>query len=82
MTVLAMTSGAAFAEGGHAPQPLQPATVYADTYDWSGAYAGLGLSMHAGDMVFGALAQPLEDVTAATLFAGYALQSGNFVYGA
>lgn len=82
-SAIAMTSGAALAEGGQAPQPLPPVTVAAEPYDWSGLYVGLGYSMNAGDLDFinPTLARPMDDGTGASIFAGYLIQNGNLVYG-
>ena len=74
----ALTSGA-LAEGGQAPRAGGPIVLSATAYDWSGAYAGLGISQHSGDVFNGFVV--LDDVTVGTLFAGYAFQTGNFVYG-
>lgn len=82
-SAIAMTSGAALAEGAQAPQPLPPVTIVADTYDWSGAYVGLGYSSNMGDIDFfnPNVAQALDDGNGASIFAGYMMQSGNLVYG-
>ena len=76
---VAGTSGA-LAEGGQAPLPPTSLLIADTAYDWSGAYAGLGISRHAGAVgPNGFIA--LEDTTAGTAFAGYAFQTGQFVYG-
>jgi outer membrane immunogenic protein len=52
----------------------------AQAQDWSGPYAGLGISRADGDQSTGALSFPLEG-TPISIFGGFNMQSGNFVYG-
>lgn len=82
-SIIAMTSSAAIAEGGQAPQPLPPVAIAAATYDWSGAYVGLGYSMNMADSRFinPTLDRPVDDGSGASIFAGYLFQNGNLVYG-
>lgn len=79
----AMAPGAAFAEGGQAPQTLPPVLIQAETYDWSGAYVGLGYSMNTGDIDFfnPDFDLALDDGSGPSVFVGYQFQNGNLVYG-
>ena len=80
-TILAATTGTAFAEGGHVPPPLPPVIVENET-DWTGAYIGLGVGMWSAlDRNTGGFETDYEDVTAPEIFGGYLYQSGSFVFG-
>jgi len=53
----------------------------AQAQDWSGPYAGLGISRADGAQESGALSFPLEG-SPVSIFGGFNWQSGNLVYGA
>lgn len=63
--------------------PLAPAPVVATPpVTWDGFYVGLGAATTTGDLDFvPAPAQRLDDGSLHSLFAGYRMQNGNFVYG-
>jgi outer membrane immunogenic protein len=48
--------------------------------DWTGPYAGLGISRADGDQASASLSFPLEG-TPVSIFGGFNVQSGNLVYG-
>ncbi|WP_127104441.1 outer membrane protein [Pararhodobacter zhoushanensis] len=76
---------AALASGPVAPVYEPPVTIApVASYDWSGAYAGLGVTYGRGDMSTGVATPNYPDVQGAGLsgIAGYNWQNGNMVYGA
>lgn len=85
-SALALTTSAAFAEGGHVPQPQPPVYVPPAVTDWSGAYIGLAYAHATGDWeeTVGGVVIPFDwnDGTAYGGFAGYNWQNGSMVYGA
>lgn len=83
VSALALSATAA-AAGGPVVVVDAPA-VYAPvaaTYDWSGAYVGLGYGVTSGDLAYtpgGSF--DLDSGSATSIFAGYQMQNGSFVYG-
>ena len=76
---------AALASGPVAPVYEPPVTIApVASYDWSGAYAGVGVTSGRGSMTTGTAVPDFPDVQGAGLsgIAGYNWQNGNLVYGA
>jgi outer membrane immunogenic protein len=84
LTLLLASSGMAQAGGptAVAPDPVPVASAPAAIHDWSGFYAGLGYGTASGSLDF--TPGPYYDLTSGnttTIFAGYLMQRGSFVYG-
>jgi outer membrane immunogenic protein len=62
------------------PLLLLLSTTAAQAQDWSGPYAGLGISRADGDQSTATLSFPLEG-SPISIFGGFNVQSGNLVYG-
>lgn len=66
------------------PDPMPEATAApVDVHDWSGFYAGLGYGRASGTLDYNVpgFAYDLNSGTTRSLFAGYLMQRGNFVFG-
>ena len=85
-TILAATATPALAEGGNVPPPPPPVVIEDEAHDWSGPYVGLGFGQfEQSNEVDGPTTVvfiPSEETVNVGLYAGYAWQSGSFVYGA
>ena len=83
-TAATLVATGALASGPVAPPPYVPPVVMPQAYDWSGAYAGVGLTYGRMNFDTNGAIPMYPDASGAGLsgIAGYNWQSGNFVYGA
>jgi hypothetical protein len=84
-TAAGLVATSALASGPVPPQPYVPPVVVAPAaYDWSGGYAGLGLTYGRMSFDTNGVVPAYPDATGAGLsgIAGYNWQNGNLVYGA
>lgn len=65
------------------PDPTPAAAAPIEGHDWSGAYVGLGYGRASGTLDYNrlGLSYDLNDGTTKSIYAGYLMQRGNFVFG-